>query len=139
LSSVPFLSPFPLPQVKWKPPFWYVKDLDFERYEKQLKRDAIKAEQAKAKLKKVEGKILKRKELYLKEVENAKNDYSEQLIKIYDMKDKIEAEMRKGEARTARNDRMKVLKEKIEAVDTELAEFILEHPELYEGQEGLLQ
>jgi hypothetical protein len=83
-------------------------------------------------------KILKRKELFLKEVEKAKDDYAEKLIKVYEIKDKIEAEMQKGEAKTARNDRMKVLKDKIEAVDVELAEFMLEHPELYEGQPGML-
>ena len=118
-------------QVRWTPPFWYVKDKHFDKYEKELAREAKKKAQELEKKRKMGLKILKRKELLQRDVEKEKRDYSEQLILLYEMKDKIQAQMRKDELKNARNDRMKKLRDKIEKVDKELAEYMAENPEVF--------
>ena len=47
------------------------------------------------------------------------------------MCDKIQAQMRKDDLKNARNDRMKKLRDKIEKVDKELAEYMAENPEVF--------
>lgn len=119
--------------MRWKPPFWYVKDVHFDRYEKELARAAKKAAQELEKKRKMGAKILKRKELLMKDVEKEKRDYSEQLILVYEMKDKIQAEMRKEDLKVARNGRLEKLRDKIEKVDKELTQYQLDNPECFEN------
>merc|ERR1719231_1035760 len=121
----------------WKPPFSFVSDKDFDLYEKKMAKKRKALEAALVKKKEFEDALAKRKKLVQAEIQRAKDDYAEELLEIYEMKDKIEAEMRKQKARVARSERIQVYRDKLAAIEQEMVDYVQQHAETFEEAAAL--
>jgi hypothetical protein len=116
----------------WKPPFSYVTDADFDRHDRMLEKKRKEREAALGKKQEFEAALQKRKNLVSKEIQKAKDEYAEELLEIYEMKDKIEAELRKQKARVVRNDKVNMHRDKLAAIEQEMVEYVKDHAGMWE-------